>query len=38
MIKENPYVVCFGEVLWDIFPEGTRAGGAPFNADRKSVV
>ncbi|WP_082891213.1 carbohydrate kinase family protein [Chryseobacterium glaciei] len=32
MIKENPYVVCFGEVLWDIFPEGTRAGGAPFNA------
>lgn len=32
MIKENPYVVCFGEVLWDIFPQGTRAGGAPFNA------
>ncbi|ANF53259.1 ribokinase [Chryseobacterium glaciei] len=31
-MKENPYVVCFGEVLWDIFPEGTRAGGAPFNA------
>lgn len=24
-------VVCFGEVLWDIFPEGARAGGAPFN-------
>lgn len=32
MITNNPYVVCFGEVLWDIFPEGTRAGGAPFNA------
>lgn len=32
MITENPYVVCFGEVLWDIFPQGTRAGGAPFNA------
>ncbi|SHM28995.1 carbohydrate kinase family protein [Chryseobacterium polytrichastri] len=32
MIKENSYVVCFGEVLWDIFPQGTRAGGAPFNA------
>lgn len=31
MIKENKYIVCFGEVLWDIFPEGTRAGGAPFN-------
>lgn len=25
------YVVCFGEVLWDIFPTGSRAGGAPFN-------
>ena len=25
-------VVCFGEVLWDIFPGGQRrAGGAPFN-------
>lgn len=24
-------VVCYGEVLWDIFPEGKRAGGAPFN-------
>ncbi len=27
----NNYVVCFGEVLWDIFPSGSRAGGAPFN-------
>lgn len=24
-------VACFGEVLWDIFPSGKRAGGAPFN-------
>ncbi|WP_326983641.1 carbohydrate kinase [Chryseobacterium sp. MYb264] len=32
MINENPYVVCFGEVLWDIFPQGSKAGGAPFNA------
>ncbi|WP_415327105.1 carbohydrate kinase family protein [Chryseobacterium sp. MMS23-Vi53] len=32
MIDKKSYVVCFGEVLWDIFPEGTRAGGAPFNA------
>src|SRR5436853_7313298 len=32
MLKDkNPYIVCFGEVLWDIFPEGSRAGGAPFN-------
>ncbi len=28
---KNPYIVCFGEVLWDIFPTGERAGGAPFN-------
>ncbi|MFP7654503.1 carbohydrate kinase family protein [Chryseobacterium proteolyticum] len=31
MKKNNQYVVCFGEVLWDIFPQGSRAGGAPFN-------
>lgn len=23
--------VCFGEVLWDVFPEGERIGGAPLN-------
>lgn len=32
---QNPLsnkVVCFGELLWDIFPNGQRrAGGAPFN-------
>ncbi|GLB52110.1 fructokinase [Neptunitalea chrysea] len=27
----NKHVYCFGEVLWDIFPEGKKAGGAPFN-------
>ncbi|RZK75967.1 MAG: carbohydrate kinase [Pedobacter sp.] len=27
----KPTVFCFGEVLWDIFPDGARAGGAPFN-------
>lgn len=27
----TPSVFCFGEVLWDIFPTGARAGGAPFN-------
>ncbi|KUJ49736.1 carbohydrate kinase family protein [Chryseobacterium sp. JAH] len=27
----NSKIVCFGEVLWDIFPIGSRAGGAPFN-------
>ena len=27
----KPSVFCYGEVLWDIFPVGARAGGAPFN-------
>jgi fructokinase len=31
MVNKKSYVVCFGEVLWDIFPEGSKAGGAPFN-------
>ncbi len=31
MAEKNPYIVCFGEVLWDIFPKDSRAGGAPFN-------
>ena len=28
---KNQSVVCFGEVLWDIFPNAQKAGGAPFN-------
>lgn len=24
-------VLVFGEILWDVFPEGKRIGGAPFN-------
>ena len=24
-------IVCFGETLWDIFPNGKRIGGAPLN-------
>ena len=24
-------VVCFGEVLWDVFPNNKIIGGAPFN-------
>ncbi|SMP32898.1 carbohydrate kinase family protein [Chryseobacterium profundimaris] len=31
MKDKQPYIVCFGEVLWDVFPEGSKAGGAPFN-------
>ncbi|HEX7871245.1 MAG TPA: carbohydrate kinase [Chryseobacterium sp.] len=31
MNNNKSYTVCFGEVLWAIFPAGSRAGGAPFN-------
>ncbi|MCT6869062.1 carbohydrate kinase [Apibacter sp.] len=24
-------IICFGEILWDIFPAGKKIGGAPFN-------
>lgn len=27
----SPSALCFGEILWDILPEGRFAGGAPFN-------
>ncbi len=27
----KPIVLCCGEVLWDVFPEGARFGGAPAN-------
>jgi fructokinase len=27
----NKKVVCFGEVLWDVYPEYKKLGGAPFN-------
>ena len=26
-----PKLVCFGEVLWDLFPSGAKPGGAPMN-------
>ncbi len=28
---ESPIIVSLGEVLWDLFPEGERFGGAPAN-------
>lgn len=28
---QNPSIVCFGEVLWDMLPTGKVAGGAPMN-------
>lgn len=31
MISNLNSVVCFGEVLWDVIPEGPQPGGAPLN-------
>jgi fructokinase len=31
MTELNPNVVAIGEVLWDLFPDGARFGGAPAN-------
>jgi len=31
MVTSKPIVVGIGELLWDIFPTGKRAGGAPAN-------
>lgn len=30
-MEKNKSVVCFGEILWDILPQGRRPGGAPMN-------
>lgn len=30
-MKERPNIVCIGEVLWDLLPEGPQLGGAPSN-------
>ncbi|MBP1637937.1 MAG: PfkB domain protein, partial [Bacteroidetes bacterium] len=29
--EKKKTVVCYGEVLWDIFPTKTKPGGAPMN-------
>lgn len=31
MNDPRPTVVCFGEMLWDLLPDGIFPGGAPFN-------
>ncbi len=30
-MKTKRFVCCFGEVLWDVFPDGKQIGGAPLN-------
>jgi fructokinase len=31
MSKDPKKIVCFGEVLWDVYPNVKKLGGAPFN-------
>jgi fructokinase len=31
MSQPNPLLVCFGETLWDVLPQGRLPGGAPMN-------
>lgn len=31
MFERTAQIVAIGEILWDVFPEGERLGGAPFN-------
>ena len=31
-----PHIVCFGEVLWDVFPDQKKIGGAPLNVAVRS--
>ncbi|MBE9584462.1 carbohydrate kinase [Mucilaginibacter sp. JRF] len=31
MLHQQNLAVCYGEVLWDILPDGPQAGGAPLN-------
>jgi len=33
--KHIKSAVCFGEILWDLFPDGKRIGGAPFNVAKQ---
>lgn len=41
-MKKKPLVVGLGEVLWDVFPDGKRVGGAPanfaFHANRQNCT
>ncbi len=30
-MSNPPKIVCFGEILWDLFPNGKKIGGAPLN-------
>ncbi|RZM28750.1 MAG: carbohydrate kinase [Pedobacter sp.] len=29
--SQHPIAICFGEILWDVLPDGPQPGGAPLN-------
>ena len=31
----SPSIFCYGEVLWDLFPDGKKIGGAPLNVAQR---
>ncbi|MFD0862108.1 carbohydrate kinase [Sungkyunkwania multivorans] len=35
MSTPEPLIICFGDILWDIFPEYKKVGGAPLNVALK---
>ena len=37
MLEPAAQIVAIGEILWDVFPDGERLGGAPFNFAAQSA-
>lgn len=35
MTADSPQVICWGEILWDVFPDHSDIGGAPFNVAQR---
>lgn len=35
MTANAPKVICWGEILWDVFPDQSLIGGAPFNVAQR---
>lgn len=35
MMFDSPEVICWGEILWDVFPDHAIIGGAPFNVAQR---
>ena len=35
MTANAPQVICWGEILWDVFPDQSVIGGAPFNVAQR---